>query len=297
MSSLVIGLGVQGNKRIRFLKEKYTTVDPLNSSADYKKIEDVPLKKITHAYVCTPESQKFKIIKYLLRNKIHVLVEKPLILKKKEDLEILNILKSKKSILYTAYNHRFEPSIVKTKKILDKKKIGKIYFVNLYYGNGTSQLWKNNWREKKVNSIIYDLGVHLLDIFDFWFGFYPKIFKTNFKIKNELKCFDFYSFRSEEKFLCNYTTSIINWKNNFQADIIGSKGSIHITGLCKWGTSKLYFRKRKFPSGKPTEVLKVIKKGDPTWILEEKYFKKISKKIISNFNNDILIKNCIANIK
>ena len=169
--------------------------------------------------------------------------------------------------------------------------------MNIYYGNGTAQLWKNNWREKNLYSIINDLGVHLLDIFDFWFEFYPKKFLTTARAKNELKCFDFFSFSSKEKFLCNFSTSIINWRNTFRADIIGTKGSLHIDCLCKWGPSILTLRKRKFPSGKPLERIKTIKKNDPTWNLEEKYFKKISKKNISNFKNDLTIKQCIESIK
>jgi len=297
MLNLVIGLGVQGSKRVRFLKENFITVDPIKKKADYKNISEVPLDIVTHAYVCTPEEQKFNIIKKLLNKNIHVLVEKPIIFKSKEDQEILKILKNKKSTLYTAYNHRFEPNIVTAKHILDKKELGQIYYVNLYYGNGTAQLWKNNWREKNLYSIIYDLGVHLLDIFDFLFEFYPKKFNTNFREKNELKCFDFFSFSSKEKFLCNFSTSIINWRNTFKADIIGSKGSLHIDCLCKWGPSTLTLRKRKFPSGKPLENIKIIKKDDPTWELEERYFKNFSKKNLTNFKNDLTIKKCIANIK
>ena len=30
--------------------------------------------------------------------------------------------------------------------------IGKIYNVDLHYGNGTSKLWKNKWRESKKDS-------------------------------------------------------------------------------------------------------------------------------------------------
>ena len=232
MLNLIIGLGVQGNKRIKYLNSDYVTVDPIAKGADFKNLSEVPLDKFSHAYICTPENQKFKIIKKLLKKNINILVEKPLILKKKQDLEILKILKNKRSTLYTAYNHRFEPNIVKAKSILDKKKLGKIYLVNLYYGNGTSKLWKNSWREKNKYSIIHDLGVHLLDIFDYWFKFYPKKFKINYSSKNELKCFDFFSFYSKENFLCNFSTSIIDWKNTFKADIIGSKGSLHIDCLC-----------------------------------------------------------------
>ena len=297
MSNLVLGLGVQGKKRIQNLKKNCIVVDPINPDTNYKDISNVPLEKIKYAYICTPENQKFKLIKTLLKKNINILVEKPIIFKNKEFKIIKGILKKKKSTLYTAYNHRFEPHIVEVKRVLDQKKIGKIYNVNLYYGNGTSQLWKNNWREKNKYSIIHDLGVHLLDIFDYWFEFFPSNFKTNYKSKNELSCYDYFSFSSNDRFLCNFTTSIINWRNTFKADIIGSKGSIHIDCLCKWGPSKLIVRKRKFPSGKPSEKIKVLKMQDPTWALEEKYFKKISKLKISNFNNDININKCIQKIK
>ena len=297
MLNLVVGLGVQGKKRIKYLKEEFITVDPENEKADFKKLSEVPLNKITHAYVCTPESQKFKIIRNLLLNSTHVLTEKPLIFSKKQEVEILRILSLKKSTLYTAYNHRFEPHIVEANQYIKKNKLGKIYAVNLYYGNGTAALWNGNWRETNNYSIIHDLGVHLLDIFHYWFGFFPKKYTTNFKIKNELKCFDFFSFSSKQKFLSNFTTSIIDWKNSFKADIIGSKGSLHINCLCKWGPSKLIYRVRKFPSGKPKEKTYILSKKDPTWRLEELYFKKICKKKSTNFHNDLEIKKSIKKIR
>ena len=36
---------------------------------------------------------------------------------------------------------------------------------------------------------------------------------------------------------------------------------------------------------------------DPTWAIEEKYFRKISKNKFNNLNNDILINKSIENIK
>ena len=42
----------------------------------------------------------------------------------------------KKNLFYTAYNHRFEPHFIKTKKILDKKILGKIYKCVYFTGMG-----------------------------------------------------------------------------------------------------------------------------------------------------------------
>lgn len=297
MASLIIGYGVQGKKRIKYLKDKSIILDNKNKLSDFNSISQINLKKITHAYVCTPESYKFFYIKKLLQNNIKVLIEKPLSLTKKQFREISSLIKKNSVCLYTAYNHRFEPHLITVKNELKKKTIGKIYKVNLYYGNGTARLWKNDWRENKKNSILHDLGVHLIDTFNFWFGYTPKKYKVDVKLKNELKCYDYISFSSRKNISVTFTTSIINWRNHFQADIIGSKGSIHVECLCKWGPSKLTIRKRKFPSGKPSEKIKIIRSEDPTWRMEEDYFRKLKNSKDSNLKNDIIYSKILNEIK
>ena len=78
-------------------------------------------------------------------------------------------------------------------------------------------------------------------------------------------------------------------ENSFHLDLIGSKGSVHIDSLCKWSDSKLIIRKRKFPSGKPTEKIKIYKAGDPTWEIENNFLKKVKLKSKTNLKKDILI--------
>ena len=301
MSNLIIGYGVQGKKRLKFLqdkKKKITIVDPIKKNADYRDILEVKnIKKFNKAYVCTPESAKFKTIKHLLENNIHTLVEKPLSLTEFENKQILKLIRKRKSSLYVAYNHRFEPHIITIKNILEKGGIGKIYSVNLYYGNGTARLWKNNWREKNKYSIIDDLGVHLLDIYLYWFNFLPKKYYSVIKQNNELKCYDYFAFKSEERFQALFTVSVLDWRNKFEANIIGAKGSLHVNCLCKWGPSILIKRTRKYPSGKPKEIVKVIRTKDPTWRAEEIFFNKISKKKTNNFYLNELINKAVKSIK
>ena len=297
MKSLIIGYGVQGKKRAKFLKKKkYFIYDKFKSQSDFLNFKEIPFEKISHAYICLPEKEKYKYIVKLLNKKIHIMVEKPLILSPKEEFNIRKLLFKNKVSLYTAYNHRFEPHIIKAKKILNTQVIGKIYNVELYYGNGTAKLWKNSWREKNKYSIIHDLGVHLIDTFNYWFEFVPVKFKTAIKSKNELKCFDYISFNSNKKFKSSFTVSVVDWRNKFEANIIGEKGSIHINNLCKWGPSRLILRKRVFPSGQPKEKIFTKICNDPTWQLEEKYFRNITKKKLSNFSNDVVIKKSLNKI-
>ena len=78
-------------------------------------------------------------------------MEKPFITNKQNDLIELQRLAKNNLTLYTAYNHRFEPNILKLKKLIDKKLLGKIYSCKISYGNGTSKLVKKSkWRDKKA---------------------------------------------------------------------------------------------------------------------------------------------------
>ena len=300
MSNLIIGFGTQGKKRLDHITKNQTNTaiyDKFYNGTHeniIKNLDKVNLNKISHVYICLPENQKEKYLKYFLSLNKHVLIEKPLSL---DSQLIKSLIKNIKSTSYTAYNHRFEPHIIHIKKILQKKTIGEIYNLKIYYGNGTAMLWKNNWRSQDKFSILHDLGSHVLDIILFLFDSLPKKFQINIAQKNELPCYDFFQFSSRDKISLSATLSIINWQNYFYLDIIGSKGSVHLNGLCKWGPSILKVNRRVLPSGFPIQKVNKLIMKDPTWALEEKYFRKISKSGINNLENDILINSAIEKIK
>src|SRR5260370_38411389 len=111
MRVIVAGLGVQGYKRRRHAGADYVaSVDPANSEAEYRLLEDVPLNAFDAVLACVPDKPKAELISYCLQNGKHVLVEKPLWAE--DDLTILQLeaLSRRKGLIcYTAYNHRFEP--------------------------------------------------------------------------------------------------------------------------------------------------------------------------------------------
>ena len=172
MKILIVGLGVQGKKRKKLLNKKYlyATVDIRNKNANFSKIENAPLKNYDTVFACVPDSEKLKIINYCLKNKKNILVEKPLIIG--SDKKIKKIQQKAKKlgvIVYTAYNHRFEPNFVNIRKIIKSKKLGKIYYCHIFYGNGTAKLVKKNkWRDIGLG-VVQDLGTHLIDTIKFWF--------------------------------------------------------------------------------------------------------------------------------
>jgi predicted dehydrogenase len=79
MRILIIGLGVQGTKRLKVAgSDVVATVDKYKSEADFKNLKEVPLDLFDSAILCTPDEPKFELIQYLLENSKHALVEKPL---------------------------------------------------------------------------------------------------------------------------------------------------------------------------------------------------------------------------
>ena len=123
MKVLIVGYGVQGQKRKKILKKNffYASLDTKNQKADFSKISDVPNDKYDSVFLCVPDDQKQYLIEYFINLKKNILVEKPLVLKKKSDYKKLQSLSKKNKVyIYTAYNHRFEPHVEKVREILKK---------------------------------------------------------------------------------------------------------------------------------------------------------------------------------
>jgi predicted dehydrogenase len=298
MKTIVIGLGIQGKKRQKFLKENCVgSVDTISSLAKYSSIKKVPLDLYDAAFVCTPDAYKKEILNYLIKNKKHILVEKPLLSKRSEDLLLLKTLSEEQNVtIYTAYNHRFEVHFNRMKALLDSKILGKIYYCKMFYGNGTAKDIKNSpWRDKHFG-VIVDLGSHLLDALLYWFGNLPDDFSVVGCHNFENKTCDHINIHSEKIFPIDLEMSYVSWKNHFSCDIYAEKGSVHIESLCKWGASKFILRKRILPSGAPLEEIFTLSQPDTTWKEEQDYFYKLCKESKSNISNDIKINNVLQKL-
>jgi scyllo-inositol 2-dehydrogenase (NADP+) len=289
MKTIILGLGVQGRKRKPLLRDDfYAYVDPFNDKADFKSAYDVPLEKYKNAMLCIPDNAKVELIKYFLKNKKNVLVEKPLTPNSLNELiEIKNCAEQNLVTCYTAYNHRFEPHIKKMKKLIHSGKLGKIYNVRLFYGNGTARLVKDSiWRDQEMG-VLKDLGSHLLDMTNFWLGYDNRDFKIISANKFENKSYDHVILHSKKEIDITLEMTLLSWKNNFQADVFGEKGSAHIQSLCKWGPSSFIHNERKYPSGIPNQETNILVQSDPTWQEEYNFFKEMCLKKTNNLTNDI----------
>lgn len=296
MKILIIGYGTQGKKRLKFINKNSKVVgivDPLSRLSNYKSLDQVPISSYDTVFLCTPDMLKEEYIVYFIKNKKNILVEKPLIVKNINRLNYLEkLIKKNKIVIYTAYNHRFEPNFINANKIIKSGVLGKIYSCRLFYGNGTARLVKNSpWRDKN-SGVFSDLAPHLIDLCYFWFGTkLTKDFKLVSSFNHENSSPDHVVIKSSNKnFNIELEMTLCMWRNSFYCDIIGENGSLHIDSMCKWGPSTLIQRKRKLPSGVPTQKLKKIITNDPTWAAEFSYFNKLIKnKFKPNLTIDKLI--------
>ena len=219
MKFVIIGYGVQGKKRHKILKNNVVSVVDPHVKNCQPTIEDVSLDSYDAIIICVPDEQKVKFINFAINNNKHLMIEKPLMFKNLNEFKIIEKKANKEKILiYTCYNHRFEPHIINLKKIIDKKKYGKIYYLNFFYGNGTAKLVKKSpWRDKKKSGVIEDLGSHLIDLILFLFNrktLDAKSFNIS-KLENKSPDYCLFSIKLGNFFI-NCEVSLCSWKNSFK---------------------------------------------------------------------------------
>lgn len=298
MKVVVIGLGVQGKKRLAIAgREVVATVDPINPRAQYTTIEQVPLDCFDAGLVCTPDQVKLSLLEYLLARGKHVLVEKPMLVADDKQLYRLgDMASSNGAVCYTAYNHRFEPHIIRLKTLLDSGTLGTIYLARFFYGNGTARdVRLSPWRDKGLG-VLPDLGSHLLDMALFLFGDTVGPFEVWSFNRFENQSFDHVLFGSNSKPVLEMEATLLSWRNTFSADVFGELGTAHIHCLCKWGPSVFTIRKRVLPSGKPDQEMHTLECSDPTWAAEYEYFKQLCETGQSNLKNDVWINSALNDL-
>jgi predicted dehydrogenase len=287
MRWVVVGYGVQGRKRRHVAgTECVGIVDPRVPDADWRDIRDVPPGHYDAAFVCTPDEPKVEILHFLAGAGKHALVEKPLHAAEDGALaELERVARAHGALIYTAYNHRFEPHYVRMRDELRAGTLGRVYRCRMFYGNGTAQLWRESeWRDVGAG-VLPDLGSHLLDTARFWFGDLADDFSVT-----SASCFEnrspdhvvIASERSSPKIELEMT--LLSWRNHFTCDILGEAGSAHIESLCKWGPSSFVRRTRIRPSGRPIEQMSTLVEPDPTWALEFAY---VSQLVASGAQTDL----------
>ncbi len=154
--------------------------------------------------------------------------------------------------------------------------LGALYHCRMFYGNGTARLVRESeWRNKGAG-VLPDLGSHLLDTVQFWFGDIGEDVRIVSSRRFENRAPDHVVLASNKtKPQLELEMTLLSWRNHFTCDLFAENGSVHIRSLCKWGPSSFTLRRRVLPSGRPQEHTVTLTQDDPTWELEYAHFKKL----------------------
>jgi predicted dehydrogenase len=120
------------------------------------------LSDIDAVVLATPINTHYSLAKTALLKGKHVLVEKPLATSRAEVLELIDIAGEKELSLMVDHTFLYTGAVQKIKNVVDSGELGKLqYFDSTRINLG---LFNPNW------SVIWDLAVHDLSIFDYISG-------------------------------------------------------------------------------------------------------------------------------
>ena len=138
----------------------------VKTSTDFKKLI---INNIDLVVIATPTETHFKISKFALEKKKHILVEKPISLSSTDVIKLQKISKKNKKLIFVDYPFLFSGSINYIKKIIQNKRYGKLLEIESYREQAPIR--------KDVN-VVWDLAVHDISILSYLLRQNPKNMKS-----------------------------------------------------------------------------------------------------------------------
>lgn len=180
-------------------------------------------KTIENISICTPNSTHYQMGLEALNAGKNILLEKPLATNTKDADELIKTSIEKNVILLVGHIFRFNNAINKVKELIRNKNLGQLYTVNICWTN-LELLWPDR-------DILFDLGVHPLDIIDNIFEKKPLgIFCVGEGFRQENPEFAIINFHlkdsSSKPLFVNIDLSWLNPIRNRRVIIVGSEKTV-----------------------------------------------------------------------
>ena len=218
------------------LKKKYN-ITYLSNINDLDKLNI----RINAAFICTPSKFHIDQAIQLVKKNINIFVEKPL----GSNLKNLNVLKlllkkNKKIKNMMGFQLKFDPIILKLKSIIQKKKLGKVYSIDINHGEHLKDFhpyenYQNSYAAKKtLGGGVLLTQIHELDYLYFIFQNYKlsilnsisyKISDLNIDV-DDLFIGNLLLRKNNNKIICSINSNYFERPKSRIIKIIGSKGKI-----------------------------------------------------------------------
>ncbi len=223
--------------------------------------------------VATTNNQLAPTALKCLQNKKHVLVEKPAGISLNELQELKKAAVENNVLAKVGFNHRFHPSLLKTRELIDRGALGDLMFLRARYGHGGRVGYEKEWRsipELAGGGELLDQGVHILDLIYWFMG--PLQLQSSFVTTSfwDMKVDDNAVLTLADKNRwATFHVSSSEWKNTFSLELYGKTGKVLISGLGgSYGPETLTYYKMSPEMGPPTMETFEFHPPDESWALD-----------------------------
>jgi predicted dehydrogenase len=197
------------------------------------------LNKIDVAVICTPNGLHAAHSIISLRSGCHVLCEKPMAINSSDCLAMIHEAEKAGKHLFVVKQNRFNPPVIAVKKLLDEKKLGDLYSIQLNcFWNRDARYYENSWKGTRTldGGILFTQFSHFIDLLYWMFGDVKQVkgFKKNFAHKGIIEFEDtgvvILEFENGVMGTINYTINSFQKNMEGSLAIFGEKGTVKIGG-------------------------------------------------------------------
>jgi len=196
-------------------------------------------KKIDVAIICTPNGLHAQHSIISLKEGCHVLCEKPMAINSVDCLAMMQEAEKAGKHLFVVKQNRFNPPVVALKKLLDEKRLGDIYSIQLNcFWNRDAKYYENSWKGTMVldGGTLFTQFSHFIDLLYWMFGDVKQVkaFKKNFAHKDVIEFEDtgvvILEFQNGAVGTINYTVNSFQKNMEGSLTIFGEKGTVKVGG-------------------------------------------------------------------
>jgi predicted dehydrogenase len=203
----------------------------------------------------------------------HVLVEKPGAVDVAGARAIADRARANDRTVTVGFNHRFHPSFLEAKRVVEQGDFGRIMYIRARYGHGGRLGYEREWRAQREVSgggELIDQGIHLIDLTRFLAGDAELAFgelRTMFW-DTDVEDNAFLALRTRDGFAWLHA-SWTEWKNLFSFEVMLERAKIEVAGLGGSYGPETYTLFEMLPEMGPPLVHRTQwERSDDSWRLE-----------------------------
>ena len=196
-----------------------------------------------------------------------IYMEKPLTINLNDSLSLIKLVEEKKILNRVAFIYRFIPSIAAMRDLINSGEIGDIIHFNMrmYHDSYLNPEKLMTWRQQKEfagGGSIVDLGIHLADLVQWFFGPVDKVYAQD-RIVNKAR----YKDKDKTEIIENDTDEFCSASIEMESGVIGTLESSRVSSHVDSGTTIHVFGTKGALYFDADDTGKLLKKDNKTGVI------------------------------